>query len=227
MYIYKAAVSNIVDGKNIGGENSKGTLISEDFNNLVSAIKGAEDFRVKSGLSIVEVRRYDFINNDIRIAFDDPKVDSGIVVYRDVKQVMQAVRNEYEKSLKEDNDWEGTMSYMLDCIKDNSTDEWNYLHDAVSLLSDEEINELMDETGDREYMVCVNGRIKDVSVDALQELKEKYRSISKKIFDSKTINMVGGEAAKELEDIHDKILNMMSDLNDEIEVLEEREEERE
>lgn len=56
-------------------------------------------------------------------------------------------------------DFEGTMSFMLGCIKDGSFDEWNYLKDAVSALSDDQVNSILEEYGDDEYMVCVNGSL--------------------------------------------------------------------
>lgn len=149
--LYKAAVYNIVDGKNIGG-----MLLVQDFNTLNSAVKEAETHRIGE-MSIIEVREYD-ISNGATIAWNNPKLDTGTVVYRDVKSIQDAIEKAFQKALDDDY-FEGTMSYLIDCIILQSFEEWYYLYDAVKLLTDDEVNELLARHGDLEYMKCVDGMI--------------------------------------------------------------------
>jgi len=151
---YKAAISNIVDGKDIGT-----SLLVQDFNNLNAAVKEAETHKVGE-MSVIEVREYNVVPDEtIIVAWNNPNIDSGETVYRDVEPILQALRDEFERSCRENEDWEQTMSYMIDSIKDKTFSEWEYLHDAVELLHDDEINDLLSEYGDREYMKCENGKI--------------------------------------------------------------------
>lgn len=151
---YKAAISNIVDGKDIGT-----SLLVQDFNTLNAAIKEAETHKVGE-MAVIEVREYNVVPDEtIIVAWNNPNIDSGETVYRDVEPILQALRDEFERFCEEDGDWEQTMSYMIDSIKDKTFPEWEHLHDAVELLHDDEINDLLSEYGDLEYMKCEDGKI--------------------------------------------------------------------
>jgi len=80
-------------------------------------------------------------------------------VEADYDYLCDVLLTEFKVACESNEDFEGTMSFMLDCIKDGSFDEWDYLKDAVNALSDDQVNSILEEYGDDEYMVCVNGSL--------------------------------------------------------------------
>ncbi len=75
LILYKAAVTNIVDGKSIGT-----SVLVKDYYTLQSAVRGADGFKLNNS-AIVEVREYDLSQTAV-IAWDDLMVDTGKTVYR-------------------------------------------------------------------------------------------------------------------------------------------------
>ena len=80
-------------------------------------------------------------------------------VEADYDYLCDVLLTEFEVACESNEDFEGTMSFMLDCIKDGSFDEWDYLKDAVNALSDDQVNSILEKYGDDEYMVCINGSL--------------------------------------------------------------------
>ncbi len=145
---FKAIIHNILDGRDVGT-----SVYTEDYLSLNDAIKDAGEHTL-SPLSIIEVREYD-ASEGATIAVGDPSLDTGREVYRDISGIHNALKEEY-KRLKEDDTFEGTMSALIEGIKSYSE---SYLYDAVGKLRDNEINKLLEEYGDSDYTVCVNGEI--------------------------------------------------------------------
>ena len=75
LILYKAAVTNIVDGKSIGT-----SVLVKDYHTLQSAVRGADGFKLNNS-AIVEVREYDLSQTAV-IAWDDLMVDTGKTVYQ-------------------------------------------------------------------------------------------------------------------------------------------------
>ena len=73
------------------------------------------------------------------------------------------IEDEFSKARKEYEDFEGTMSYMLDCLINRSFDEWSWLSDRLWQLKESDINSLLKKYGDDEYFVCKNGKLVKVA----------------------------------------------------------------
>ena len=74
MTLYKAAVTNYIDGKSIGT-----SVLIKDYKSLNGAVRGADAFRLNEN-AIVEVRAYDLSQTAV-IAWDNAAVDTGKTVY--------------------------------------------------------------------------------------------------------------------------------------------------
>ena len=74
LIIYKAAVTNIIDGKSIGT-----AVLVNDYKTIKGAIKAAEALRLNDD-AIVEVRSYDLRVSGMMV-WDDPELDAGTTVY--------------------------------------------------------------------------------------------------------------------------------------------------
>ena len=117
----------------------------------------------KSPFYICEIREYDDRKPHNVITFNLSN-DTAISVHRDIDTVTETLHNLFDKTNKEFlDDWDSTMSYMIDCIKCDSFEDWAYLKDAINLLTDEEINDILEYYGDDEYCICKNGEI--ISID--------------------------------------------------------------
>ncbi len=75
MIIYKAAVTNIIDGKSIGT-----AVLVSDYKTVKGAVKAAESLRLNDNATI-EVRSYDLSVSGMMV-WDDPQLDSGTTVYQ-------------------------------------------------------------------------------------------------------------------------------------------------
>ncbi len=152
---YKAAAIQITDtGKVVGT-----AVFTKDFNALQKAKEYAEG-HLLSPLSIIEIREYDQKQQNI-VAFMSQQ-DTGIRVLRDISGIKNEIIKVFKEACEESCDWDSTLSYMIDAIKDADSErpmEWDYLKDAINMLSDEEINDILSYDGSNEYMICENGQI--------------------------------------------------------------------
>ena len=155
MIKYKTFIEQVTSG----GRYVGASVLVEDFETLEAAKRAGAHYRI-TPLSVVEVREYDLSKR--AVIARGSEADTGKVVYRDTKNIIESLQKEFRKALHENDGFESTMSYLLDCIKDRSFPEWDYLHDAVELLTDDEVNDLLEKYGDRQYMVCVNGELQSV-----------------------------------------------------------------
>ena len=90
--------------------------------------------------------------------------------------IKKILENEFQKA-NEYEDFEGTMSYLIDTIKDGyyelealpqaEANTKDGEENKLNSLTDEDINELLDEYGDLEYVKCVNGEL--ISVDDIEQ----------------------------------------------------------
>lgn len=165
-FFYKAAATQIAkDGEIVGV-----TVFTKDFNSLQKAESYAKD-HILSPLSIIEVRKYDADKTNI-VDFSGHQ-DTGRQILRDVSGIETQLIQEFEVALKEDKYWDSTMSCMIDCIKgadpqDPDPTDWDYLKDAVNLLTDEETNGILAYDGSDEYMICVDGKIVEAPEEELE-----------------------------------------------------------
>ena len=74
LIIYKAAVTNFIDGKSIGT-----AVLVNDYKTIKGAVKAAEALRLNDE-AIIEVRSYDLSVSGM-MAWDDPQLDAGTTVY--------------------------------------------------------------------------------------------------------------------------------------------------
>lgn len=159
---YKAAAIQITDD----GKNTGTSVFVPEFNSLKDAERFARE-HLLSDLSIIKIREYEASKTNV-IAFDMPQ-DTGKQVFRDVSGIKARVIDEFKKAHEKYDDWEDTMSYMIDCIKFSSSSshgfeaDFDYLYNAIDLLTDEEVNEILSFDGSDEYMKCENGSLVPVN----------------------------------------------------------------
>ena len=153
-FLYKACIDQFMES----GKGAGSSVLVEDFDTLEKARRAAKAF-VLSDLSVITINEYDLSRSNV-IAFESDK-DTGTTVYRYTKGVREALENEFEATYNSE-DFEGTMSYLIDVIKDDCFEELHYLRGPVSKLTDDEINRLLEIHGDLDYKKCVNGVLVDV-----------------------------------------------------------------
>ncbi len=160
MNFFKAAITQITKE----GECAGTAVLVEEFDTLREAVAVAEGLKI-SDFSIIEVRSYGFsaAHPYIVVCFGELSQDTGALVYRDASGIKKAVVSAYERALYDDTDWESTMSYTLECMKEGSFEEWEHLKTPVSLLTDSEVNELLQQYGDDRYFVCKDGCLCEVA----------------------------------------------------------------
>ena len=102
------------------------------------------------------------------VVFDELSIIGGISyemsfeefnkLFPSKKDTIKAIEDAFAEACKDDS-FEGTMSYILDCLIDRTFEEWNSLSDRLFQLSDKEINELLIAHGDDECFVFKNGKL--------------------------------------------------------------------
>ena len=140
MSVYKVMITQIVGNKNIGS-----AVLTTDFTELEDALSAGNEYRLNE-LCPVEIREYDESKNNI-ISFDAQ--DTGVVVHRDVSGIVKAIQEEYHQS---DIVFSELIRHMLEDVDAD-------FHALVLCLTDEEINGLLEWSGDNEWAKCVDGQI--------------------------------------------------------------------
>ena len=75
MIIYKAAVTNIINGESIGT-----AVLVNDYKTIKGAVKAAEALSLNDD-AIIEVRSYDLSISGMMV-WDNPQLDAGTTVYQ-------------------------------------------------------------------------------------------------------------------------------------------------
>ena len=149
MIFYKTAIYQIAEN----GTSAGCAVLGNVYTMKAAAVKAGEKLKL-TPLSIVEVREYGTAPGRAIVAFGQPS-DTGKTVYRNVSGVYKALSDHFKKLREEGAD--GSMSYMLGTLilaPTEDTFEQAMFKNAVLNLTDGEINDLLAQYGDDEYMVC-------------------------------------------------------------------------
>lgn len=141
--VYKSLIANFVNGVCVGKQ-----MLPERFSDMQEAITVALDNRLND-LSVIEVRQFQV---------ESEQVVGVTTVYRNVEGIINALKKEYEVAFPGDL-FEGSMSSLLGYIKDGMFGDWDYLRDPVSMLSDNEVNALLNEYGEDGFVKCVGKKL--------------------------------------------------------------------
>ncbi len=153
--IYKAMIINF----NNKGDFLGKAVLCQNFSTVVDALNEANTHKC-SQYDIIQVKEYDASKSNI-MAFDNEK-DTGTLVYRDASTAIFAMKAEFQILCNNYDDFEGTMSYYLNCLKDKSFEDLRF-NEIVDYLTDEELNDLLAEYGDDEFFYYKDG--KAISID--------------------------------------------------------------
>lgn len=164
--MFKAAIESVVGGKNTGK-----SILFEDFDSLDDAIEAAENVsealsedassKGQMAVSVIEVREY------------PAKDTTGSLVHRDAEEAKAVIDDAFVAICNEDPEFEGTMSYMFDCLFGESFEEMAHLSEIARLLNDDDANYLLSKYGDDEYFVCKDGELREVTHLNTEELREE------------------------------------------------------
>lgn len=107
------------------------------------------------------------------VVFDESSIIGGISFRMSFEEfdklfptkadTIRKIEDEFSKARNENESFEGTMSYMIDCLINRSFDEWNWLSDRLWQLRENDINSLLKKYGDDEHFVCKNGKLVEVA----------------------------------------------------------------
>lgn len=166
-WIYKVAITSFTS------KHASKAVFTDTYDSMVDALWAVHEEAFPYHMFMIEIRAYDRENQVNIIAFDNDKIDTGLLVYRNVETIMSKLKQEFKNCL-EDEYFEGTMSSLISYLKepiDNlPSEEFKYLHHGLSVLNDTEINVLLKETGDYTYVRCKNGEMVNfVPAEALAE----------------------------------------------------------
>ncbi len=174
--MFKAMIESVVNGENI-----EKTVLCENFDRLSDAIKAAEDVRdalfedayskKQVAVSVIEIREYPDGQNNV-VAFN-LEGDTGSLMYRDAEEAMSIIDDAFIAICNEDPEFEGTMSYMFDCLFNESFEDMAHLSEIARLLNDDDVNYLLTKYGDDEYFVCKDGELQEVVHLNVEELREE------------------------------------------------------
>jgi len=136
----------------------------ESYSNLDEAIEASEMLIAESKTlkKLPVVRIYAF--KDSLYPPTTAELDlSSRVVYKNINAIREALDKKFTEYNRETPDWEGTMSYLLDIIKSDplefEDEDLIDLDAALTELTDLEINTILEDYGDLEYMECIDGNI--------------------------------------------------------------------
>ena len=151
--MYKSCAWAFKDGEKLG------YVVVKDYATMEGAIKAAENFKNLEVFDAVaiEVREYPEEAHSLFSVPAGTGADNGREVYRDVESLQGAIENHFLDLLETAEDFEGTMSYMLDMIIDADIDKEKYLCPILEFLRDDEVNPLLEKYGDDEYFTYKDG----------------------------------------------------------------------
>ncbi|MBR3735856.1 MAG: hypothetical protein IKN07_08235, partial [Lachnospiraceae bacterium] len=105
----------------------------------------------------IEVREYPKEAHSLFFVPAGTGADNGREVYRDIESLQDAIEKRFIDLREGEEEFEGTMSYMIDLILGNEFDEERYLHPILEFLRDDEVNPLLKKYGDDEFFIYKDG----------------------------------------------------------------------
>ena len=132
-----------------------GYVVVKDYETMTGAIKAAENFKNLEAFDAVaiEVREYPKEAHSLFFVPAGTGADNGREVYRDIESLQDAIEKRFIDLREGEEEFEGTMSYMIDLILGNEFDEERYLHPILEFLRDDEVNPLLKKYGDDEIFI--------------------------------------------------------------------------